>query len=180
LITSLIDDNDNIVYDHESKANLLWQSFKARLGTTIFSRLLFDLSQYFEEHRSIDLSQLVATFSKQEIDQVVRSLPSYKAPGPDGFNTNFLKKCWPLICQDFYRLFEDFFSGQACLQSINGSFITLVPKKDAAARVNDYRPISLLNNSIKVITKVLANRLQVVLPSLIHKNQYGFIKKRCI
>lgn len=180
LVTSLVDDNDNPVYDHDSKANLLWESYKARLGTTNFSGLLFNLSEYFEEHRAIDFSQLITTFSQQEIDQVVKSLPSYKAPGPDGFNTDFLKKCWPIICHDFYRLFEEFYNGQACLQSINGSFITLVPKKDDAARVNDYRPISLLNNSIKLITKVLANRLQVVLSSLIHKNQYGFIKKKCI
>lgn len=53
-------------------------------------------------------------------------------------------------------------------------------KKDDAQKVSDYRPISLLNNSIKIITKVLANRLQLVLPTLIHKNQYGFVKQRTI
>jgi len=119
-------------------------------------------------------------FTKTEIDQVVKNLPSYKAPGPDGFNTDFLKKCWPIICEDFYRLFEDFHRGKVCLQSINGSYITLIPKKDDPEKVSDFRPISLLNNSMKIITKVLANRLQLILPSLIHKNQYGFIKHRAI
>lgn len=56
LITSLIDDNDNTLYDHDSKAELLWQSFKARLGTTNFSRIQFDLSQHFDEQRALDLS----------------------------------------------------------------------------------------------------------------------------
>jgi hypothetical protein len=55
-----------------------------------------------------------------------------------------------------------------------------VPKKDDVVKVGDYRPISLLNCSIKIITKMLANRLQFVIPSLIHHNQYGFIKKRTI
>jgi hypothetical protein len=72
---------------------------------------------------------LIQRFTRQEIDKVVKILPSYKAPGPDGFNTDFLKKCWPIICEDFYRLFEDFYDGQVCLQSINGSNITFVPKK---------------------------------------------------
>jgi hypothetical protein len=150
------------------------------LGTNNFAGIQFDLAQHFDEQRSLNLSQLTESFSKAEIDQVVKHLPSYKAPGPDGFNTDFIKKCWPIICDDFYRLFDEFYNGQICLQSINGSYITLVPKKDGAMKVNDFRPISLRNNSIKIITKVLANRLQLVLPSLIHKNQYGFIKKRSI
>jgi hypothetical protein len=59
LITSLIDDNDNTLYDHDSKAKFLWQSFKARLGTTNFSGIQFDLSQHFDEQRALDLSQLI-------------------------------------------------------------------------------------------------------------------------
>ena len=66
------------------------------------------------------------------------------------------------------------------MQSINGSLITLVSKHDNAIKVSDYRPISLLNTSINIITKLLANRLQVLLPKPIHTNQYGFIKHRCI
>jgi len=114
------------------------------------------------------------------VDQVVKSLPSDKAPGPDGFNTDFVKKCWPLICHDFYNLCSSFHDGNVCLRSINGSNITLVPKHDNALKVSDYRPISLLNISVKILTKILANRLQLLLPSFIHKNQYGFIKARAI
>ena len=46
--------------------------------------------------------------------------------------------------------------------------------------VSDFRPISLLNSSVKLLIKTLANRLQPKITSLIHKNQYGFIKKRTI
>jgi hypothetical protein len=63
---------------------------------------------------------------------------------------------------------------------LNGSHIVLVPKHDHAIKVSDFRPISLLNTSVKIITKILANRLQLVLPKLIHKNQYGFIRARSI
>lgn len=167
-----------MIYDHDAKANLLWQSYKERLGTSNFTGILFDLTQHFSTQR--DLSQLVEPFTISKIDQIVRSLHSYEALGPDGFNTNFLKKCWPIICEDYYKLFNDFHDGHLCIQNINGSYITLVPKKDDGQKVSDFRPISLLNNSIKIITKALANRLQVVMPTLIHKNQYGFIKHRSI
>jgi hypothetical protein len=63
---------------------------------------------------------------------------------------------------------------------LNGSHIVLVPKHDHPVKVLDFRPISLLNTSIKIITKILANRLQLLIPKLIHKSQYGFIKARSI
>jgi hypothetical protein len=56
------------------------------------------------------------------------------------------------------------------MQSINDSHIVLVPKRDNPTKVGDYRPISLLNLSVKLLTKLLANRLQKVIMKLIHKN----------
>jgi retron-type reverse transcriptase len=54
------------------------------------------------------------------------------------------------------------------------------PKNSSPASVGDYRPISLLNTNVKVLTKLLANRLQRVITILVHQNQYGFIKARSI
>jgi retron-type reverse transcriptase len=73
-----------------------------------------------------------------------------------------------------------FYENSICLQSINGPYITLVPKVQNPSTVNDFRPISLLNSSIKIITKILANILQKVILQLIHQNQYGFLKSRSI
>jgi len=58
---------------------------------------------------------------------------------------------------------------------LNGSYITLVPKVDGPTKVNEFRPISLLNISMKIVTKLLANRLQKLIQQIIHKNQYDFI-----
>lgn len=153
-------------------------AFKERLGVSSFQGMNFNLPTLI--HADPDLSSLVTPFSNEEVDSVIRHLPSDKAPGPDGFNTDFLKKCWSIICQDFYNLCSAFHNDSICLQSLNGSNITLIPKHDNAIKVSDFRPISLLNTSIKILTKLLANRLQLVMPRLIHKNQYGFIKARSI
>ena len=107
-------------------------------------------------------------------------MPTDKSPGPDGFNTDFIKKAWPIIKEDFYVLCSAFYNGDICLQSINGSYITLIPKVDNASTAYDFRPISLLNTSMKLITKLLANQLQSIIQSIIHKNQYGFIQSRTI
>lgn len=91
--------------------------------------MLFYLSNLFADQ--VGLSWLEDPFTHEEIDQVVASLPSDKSPGPDGFNTDFIKKCWPINKHDFYELCHAFYRGEVCLQSINGSYITLIPKVDA-------------------------------------------------
>ena len=143
-----------------------------------FKQMQLDLNSLLQA--SEDLGCLEAPFTHQKIDEVIASLPSDNSPSLDGFNTYFIKKCWPIIKGDFYQLCEAFFTGQIGLQSINGSYITLIPKCDGATEVSEFRPISLLNTSMKIITKLLANRLQLVIQTLIHKNQYGFIQTRMV
>jgi hypothetical protein len=109
------------------------------------------------------------------MDEVIKEMPSDRAPGPDGFNGLFLKKCWPIIQTEFYHLAKEFHEGNLNLQSTNGSFITLVPKKQVPLEVNDYCPISLTNGCMNFLTKLAANRLQGRILECIHKNQYGFI-----
>jgi len=178
LITVLQDESGNPLSAHVDKERLIWNSFRERLGKTEFSNMLFDLDQLIISHDN--LSFLETPFVTEEIDQVVANLPNNKSPGPDGFSNEFLKKCWSHLKHDYYELCWAFQCNSCCLNSINSSFITLIPKCQTPLKVSDYRPISLLNTSLKLITKLLANRLQKVITALVHKNQYGFIKGRTI
>ena len=83
------------------------------------------------------LSCLSDEFSSEEIANVVKFMKVDRAPGPDGFNGLFVKKCWHIIKDDFIRLCHDFHKGRTSLDSINGSFITLIPKKQSPETVND-------------------------------------------
>jgi retron-type reverse transcriptase len=58
--------------------------------------------------------------------------------------------------------------------------ITLVPKVSNPRNIGDFRPISLLNSVLILITKLLANILQLIILKLIHRNQFGFIRTRTI
>ena len=127
-----------------------------------------------------NLETLIEPFQVSEIDALVRKMPTDKAPGPDGLNGLFLKKCWPILKEDFYSLCNDFYHGSVNLEGINRSFITLIPKITNSETVGDYRPISLMNICPKLISKLLADRLQKEIIQLIHQNQYGFIKTRSI
>jgi len=148
------------------------------MGTTSSPTMLFDLASIITPVEGLE--NIAATILPAEVDSVVKHMPNDKAPGPDGFNGLFLKKCWNIVKNDFYLLCTGFSLSLVNLESINKSFITLVPKKNSPETVNDFRPISLMNISLKVITKVLAERLQSVILQVVHQNQYGFIRSRTI
>jgi hypothetical protein len=126
------------------------------------------------------LDNLEVPFSDKEIEETIKQLPNQKSPGPGGFNNEFIKPCWPIIGPDIKCLIQDFFDEKINLESINSSLITLIPKTESPSSANDFRPISLLNSVLKILTKLLANRLQKVILKLVHKNQYGFLKKSSI
>jgi hypothetical protein len=163
---------------HEENALILWESFKERLETSEFQQVFFDLSDLMDAVPNLD--NMESPFTSLEIDNIIKELPNGKSLGPGGFNSNFMKACWQIIKSEFYDLCMDFFDHRINLQSINDSYIVLFPKHNNHERVNDYRSISLLNSSIKLITKLLANRLESVILKIIHQNQYGFIKSRTI
>lgn len=142
-------DNGSYVTDHSHKAQALWLSFKDRLGQSEFEEISYNLPELLQV---VDLPDLDTDFSMEEIQAVLKDMPSGHAPGHDGFNGAFFKKCWDIIKPDILRLCADFAAGTLNLESINGSFIVLIPKKDNPETVNDYIPISLLNYSIKFLT----------------------------
>jgi hypothetical protein len=65
----------------------------------------FNLQELVQSH---DLQSIAEPFSKEDIDKVISTIPNDKAPGPNGFNELFLKKCWHLIKEDFYELCFNF------------------------------------------------------------------------
>ena len=77
----------------------------------------------------------------------IAQLKNNKAPGPDGFPVEFYKKCWHIIKGDLLPMFHDLFSGQLQLFHLNFGTITLLPKKTDAVRIEQFRPICLLNVS---------------------------------
>lgn len=123
---------------------------------------------------------LCRPFSREEVKQALFSIPKDKALGPDGFSSGFFKAAWPTIGEDFTTAVLDFFKSGKILGQINATNITLVPKVKWPSSVSDYRPISCCNISYKVISKLIAQRLNIVLPILISENQSAFARDRSI
>ena len=142
-------------------------------------RFVEDLNlPYLEEQEKQELEGEI------NIDEVWHALNGFqndKTPGDDGFT------------KEFYETFFDPL-GNALLESFNAGFdnghlsvsqkrgiISLIPKdKNNLTSLSNWRPITLLNVDYKILAKVIAKRIESVLPKLIHSDQTGFIKGRYI
>jgi hypothetical protein len=91
-IPQLLNEQGQWVQDHEGKAGLLWNAFKKRMGVSSNPTMVFDLQSLITAVP--DLENLALPFQQSEIDSIVKRMPSDKAPGPDGFNGMFMKRCW--------------------------------------------------------------------------------------
>ena len=94
----------------------------------------------------------------------------------DGFTMAFYHLCWRVK----EKVFEEFFQHCKFEKSLNATFIALIPKKNDAFNIRDFRPISLVGSVYKILAKVLANRLRVVLDQLISETQNSFVGGRQI
>nr|CAD1832650.1 unnamed protein product [Ananas comosus var. bracteatus] len=128
----------------------------------------------------LDLSSLHSPFTLEEVKTAIFSSAPEKAPGPDGLPMVFYQRFWNVIKDDMWEVFNCFYNGTSNLQEINGGWVCLRPKKKEATSATDYRPISLVHSMSKLISKVLATRLQLFMDQLINPYQAAFIKGRFI
>ena len=109
---------------------------------------------------------------------MVQEMPNGKAPGLDGFTVEFFKYCWEVVKHAIYGVVEDSRRSASILKALNSTMITLIPKENEATTLDNYRPIALCNVVYKIISKVIANRLKPLLPTLISQEQAVFIEGR--
>ena len=92
----------------------------------------------------------------------------------------FFHHCWRVVKRDVLAVFEEFFQHCKFEKSLNATFIALIPKKNDASNIQDFRSISLVGSIYKILAKVLANQLKVVLDQLISESQNSFVRDRQI
>eukprot|EP00253_Pinus_taeda_P015063 PITA_15063 len=85
-----------------------------------------------------------------------------------------------IVKKDILRVVEDSKLNRTILKALNTSFIALIPKQDNAQMPERYRPIALCNVVYKIISKVVANKLKPLLPTLVLGEQSGYVEGRQI
>jgi hypothetical protein len=113
--------------------------------------------------------------TQEEVDRAIQELPIGKAPGPDGFTTDFFHSCLPMLREVVWQLVEESRNSGKVLSTLNATFLTLIPKEERVTNPKNFRPIALCNVIYKIISKVIALRLKPILPFIISKEQSGYV-----
>lgn len=105
--------------------------------------------------------------SLKEVKYVVFGLGGEKAPGPDGFQAFFFQFFWDVLGEELLAVVEESRFRGFVLKEFNCTLVVLIPKKAKPEGMEEFRPISLCNTIYKIITKIAANRLKLILGKLI-------------
>ncbi|WJX63191.1 hypothetical protein P8452_48110 [Trifolium repens] len=134
----------------------------------------------FRQLSRVESGSLTIPFAEAEVKAAVWDCDSYKSPGPDGIHFGFIKDFWEELRGDIMRFISEFHRNGKLTKGINSTFIALIPKIESPQRLNDFRPISLVGSLYKILAKVLANRLRLVMGSVISESQTAFVKDKQI
>ena len=107
---------------------------------------------------------LLTPISIEEIKRAIKAFKYDKVLGPDGLSVEFYKANLSWISKDLFDFYNETISVGSLSPEINRGIIKLLPNKGDKTLIKNWRPISLLNISYKILVKVLALRFIHILP----------------
>jgi hypothetical protein len=124
--------------------------------------------------------RLTKELTIKEVSEAIRALPKGKALGHDRVPMESFHEFVSVVAPTLFLTFAAMLSAGSTSAHINKGMITLIPKSGDRARLNNWRPITLLGNIYKILAKTLARRIQADLTEVIRPNQTGFVEGRSI
>lgn len=125
-------------------------------------------------------SHLTRQVSDNEIKQAAFSIKGSSAPGEDGLTGLFYHNFWHIVGPSLTQEIKEFFRSAILPDGWNHTQLSLLPKIANPTKMQDMRPISLCSVQYKIISKILCNRLQGLLPDIISDTQGAFVSGRLI
>lgn len=122
---------------------------------------------------------MVAHLEKKIFDDEVKSVWFQMQPNTasrlNGMTPLFFQKIWDIVDTNIINEVQSFFASRKFLRQLNYTYVCLIPKKKRSKEMSHLRPISLCSVLTKIVSKVLANRLKLLLSSLISQHQTSFV-----
>lgn len=127
-----------------------------------------------------DNVELLMPVTNDEVKEDVFAMHPDKACGPDGLNPTFFQVFWSIIEKDVVHFFRDFMQAGELPEGVNEAVVFLIPKDKEPKSMGDLRPISLCNVLVRILPKVIANRMKKCLGSIISDKQSAFLEGKLL
>jgi len=85
---------------------------------------------FFPTNSEEDWTDMSLPPTKGEVKTVLFSIGNLKAPRPDGFHATFFNKNWEIIKSNFCAAVLDILVGKSIPETLNDTFLAIVPKVD--------------------------------------------------
>jgi hypothetical protein len=125
-------------------------------------------------------SQIDTEITYKELRTAVIQAPKRKSPGLDGISSELYEWGLDIMKEDMERLYNYYFRTGEIPNMHKRGIIVCLPKHKDPERVQDYRPLTLLNAELKIYSRILANRLKPTLHKVMQESQYSAIPERNI
>ena len=109
--------------------------------------------------------------TKEEIKKSLDALQKDKTPGISGLTKEFYSFFWDEIGDFYHEVVNEIYDKEELTNSQKKGVIKISYKKNGRHLIKNYRPITLLNTDLKLITKTLATRLAKVIQNIVHESQ---------
>ncbi|XP_022853059.1 uncharacterized protein LOC111374593 [Olea europaea var. sylvestris] len=145
------------------------------------SKIVPDLSHIIESTFFEEEGQMLCALPvEEEVRTTTHSIPMDSAPGPDGYGLAFFIKCWDIIKGDLVEATKELFERRVLPRFYTSSYIVLIPKVENPSSFDKFRPISLCSVVYKIFSKILVQRMSVILSKIISQEKGAFIPSRSI
>ena len=140
------------------------------MNESIANAFLENIIPIDSEHIYEDLCR---DFTIEEMYDAIFSFLNAKSPGPDGLSIEFYKCVFSVIKDDLLAMFNTFKRTEFLPSKMKNGLITLIPKNKDVSQIENYRGTTLNNVDLKILTKMLHNRLYPYLENYLHNSQYA-------
>ena len=135
-----------------------------------------NLPQLTDEQRD----RLDRPITESEVRAAVFSLRNGAAAGYDGVGATWFKKFYKVLAPVLLATYKDAFDNNQVPEFFKYAIICLIPKSSNRTSVSNWRPISLLPTSYKILSTLAAKRLKPILPDIIGPDQKAYVPRRLL
>jgi hypothetical protein len=125
-----------------------------------------------------EIVSLERPLTVDELDLSVEKCNLRSAPGIDGVNNYFIKKFWHLLRIPLLNYANFCFEAGRLTTNFRSASIKLIPKKGDLTSIKNWRPISLLSNLYKILSRAINARLNSIVNRICSRAQKGFNSQR--